>query len=118
VSAVTKATKEIEAKISDDVWSRQKHWEMKREVVFDASRKIARIDDMLPSLFVVWLNNFEAEKRGDTSYLRKPFDIVSDYTTSANELDQAATLVGLVCGKEAKISVQGFAGYTRSVARK
>jgi hypothetical protein len=30
VKAVTKATKEIEAKISDDVWSRQKRWEVQQ----------------------------------------------------------------------------------------
>src|SRR5437870_10327269 len=39
MSAVTKATKEIEAKISSDVWDRQKHWEMKREVLFVAAKK-------------------------------------------------------------------------------
>jgi len=34
VRAVTRATKEIEAKISDEVWGRQRVWEMKRDAFF------------------------------------------------------------------------------------
>ena len=34
VAAVTKTTKEIEAKISDEVWGRQRLWEMKRDAYF------------------------------------------------------------------------------------
>jgi hypothetical protein len=33
VAAVTKTAKEIEAKISSDLWDRQKRWELKREVL-------------------------------------------------------------------------------------
>ncbi len=36
VRAVTTATKEIEAKISDHYWKQQKRWEIKRDAVFDA----------------------------------------------------------------------------------
>jgi hypothetical protein len=82
VSAVTNATKEIEAKISDDVWTRQKHWEMKRDVVFDTSRKIARIDDLLTSLFVVAQKHFEAQKKGDTSYSESWLKAVTTYNTA------------------------------------
>ena len=32
VSAVTKATKDIEAKISSEVWDRQRRWDLKRAV--------------------------------------------------------------------------------------
>lgn len=34
MSAIRQATKEIEAKISDDVWNRQRQSELKREAVF------------------------------------------------------------------------------------
>ena len=34
VAAVTETTKEIEARISDEVWGRQRLWEMKRDAYF------------------------------------------------------------------------------------
>jgi hypothetical protein len=49
VKVVTQATKEIEAKISSDVWDRQKRWEMKREVLFSAVTRITDADDALLS---------------------------------------------------------------------
>jgi hypothetical protein len=50
VRATTQATKEIEAKISDEVWDRQKRWELKREVLFEAMRRVADIDEVLNTL--------------------------------------------------------------------
>src|SRR6266404_3989380 len=50
VRAVTTATKEIEAKISTDVWDRQKRWEMKRDLLFEATRRLAAVNDSLMNL--------------------------------------------------------------------
>ena len=41
VAAVTKTAKEIEAQITGDMWDRQKRWELKREVLFEATRRLA-----------------------------------------------------------------------------
>ncbi len=50
VRAVTQTTKEIEAKISSDVWNKQKQWEMKREVLFSAAKSIVDLDNGLLAL--------------------------------------------------------------------
>ena len=50
VSAVTTATKEIESKISGDLWNAQKRWEMKREVMFEAAKRIVEVDNALLGL--------------------------------------------------------------------
>ena len=42
-SAVTTATKEIEAKISDEVWARQRKWEVRRDAVFEALKELATV---------------------------------------------------------------------------
>ena len=42
VAAVTTTTKKIEAEISTGVWDKQKRWDMKREVLFDAAKKSGR----------------------------------------------------------------------------
>src|ERR1700733_9090074 len=56
VRATTQATKEIEAKISDVVWDRQKRWEMKRDLIFEATKRIAIVKDKLVAL----CNTYEA----------------------------------------------------------
>jgi hypothetical protein len=50
VAAVTKATKEIEAKISDEVWGRQRVWEMKRDAFFALMKAESRVTDALIDL--------------------------------------------------------------------
>ena len=40
VSAVTNATKAIEAKISGELWQRQKQWELRRDVIFEALKQV------------------------------------------------------------------------------
>ena len=66
VQAVTEATKKIEAEISSGVWSRQKRWEMKREVLFEAARRISEIDDALLSNSVVLKQDREKQKEWET----------------------------------------------------
>ena len=57
VRATTQATKEIEAKISDEVWDRQKRWELKREVLFEAMRRVADIEEVLNTLNAIFRMN-------------------------------------------------------------
>lgn len=47
VKAVTTATKEIEARISIDVWDRQKQWEMKKEAVVSAMHAMGEAENAL-----------------------------------------------------------------------
>ncbi len=47
VGALTKTSKEIEAKISSDMWDRQKRWELKRDVLFEARKQVALAQDKL-----------------------------------------------------------------------
>jgi len=50
VAVVTRTTQEIEARISNEVWDRQKRWELKREVLLDATKRIAELDQALTAL--------------------------------------------------------------------
>lgn len=55
VSAVTKATKEIEAKISSNVWDRQKQWELKRDLLLDAVKRMDELEVRRQRLLVLFL---------------------------------------------------------------
>src|SRR5580704_7576098 len=54
VRAVTTTTKEIEAKISNEVWDRQKRWELKYEVLFEGVRRLAAVEEALNRLHAVF----------------------------------------------------------------
>jgi hypothetical protein len=45
IEELTKTAKGIEAKISSEVWDRQKRWELKREVLFLATKRLSDADD-------------------------------------------------------------------------
>jgi hypothetical protein len=47
IAELTRATKEIEAKISHDVWNRQRQWEMKRDSVIAAIQALSATEDAL-----------------------------------------------------------------------
>jgi predicted HNH restriction endonuclease len=47
VQAVTTATKVIEAKISDEVWTRQRGWELRRDAIFEALKEMATVERSL-----------------------------------------------------------------------
>ena len=47
MAATTEATKAIEARISDEMWNRQRQWEMKKEIFVNATRTIAKADAVL-----------------------------------------------------------------------
>jgi hypothetical protein len=93
VSAVTKTTKEIEAKISDEVWDRQRKWEVKRDVLLDAMKKFGVLPRALSSLHAVYR---EAAPLGVVNERR-----IRDgekWSAAIGEFDASTFLVELVCG--------------------
>ena len=71
VRAVTTATKQIEAKISGDVWDRQKRWELKRDLLFDAARTIAPAQTALVRLSVVYQSDKDSKAKGGVPFTER-----------------------------------------------
>lgn len=55
--AVTTATKEIEARISNEVWDRQKRWELKRDLLIEMVKKTMALQVALQRLQAVRLTS-------------------------------------------------------------
>ncbi len=116
VSAVTTATKEIESKITNEVWDRQKRWELKREVMIETTKKIAVVRTVLAHLCAVYTTEKAAKEQGRPERLEKRVEVGGEWTEAANELDQATALVALVCGPDVQKAVQAFAIFTGGLA--
>jgi hypothetical protein len=113
MKAVTQATKEIEAKISSDVWDRQKRWEMKREVLFAAAKVIAEIDDSLVGFASVFgmkqepINLQLAEARADRT---------KRWSHAWLKFEETRLLVEMVCKRETKEAFDALAAVTAQIA--
>jgi hypothetical protein len=54
VNAVTTTTKEIEARISSDMWDRQKQWEMKKEGAFEVMKAATSLHTAVVTLHATY----------------------------------------------------------------
>jgi hypothetical protein len=54
VQAVTKATEEIKSEISGGLWDRQKRWELRRDALFELTKRLGLLKDSLTLLISVY----------------------------------------------------------------
>jgi hypothetical protein len=102
VTAVTTTTKRIEAEISSDVWDRQKQWELKRDTLLQAARRMADTEKAILRLEGVLKVETENAKNGTSSDLsQQQNDAIADWRSAMFAADETALLVNLVCGRDA-----------------
>ncbi len=106
VAAVTKTAKEIEAKISSDLWDRQKRWELKREVLFEVTRKAAQIEDAIRGLSTTLdSERKDTHAEGDLDWMRRKNEALKAWIRASNEFDETKLLVTIVCGADTGVAI-------------
>jgi hypothetical protein len=95
VAAVTKTTKEIEAKISNEVWDRQKQWEFKKEAVFDVLKALGSLHSAVSELHSAY-KSIPLETTVDAQLRLEAYE---KYKDIYNEFTRASVVAGVVCGK-------------------
>ena len=100
--AVTTATKEIEARISNEVWDRQKRWELKRDVLIEMVKKTIALQVALQRLQAVRLANKGTNSPEDPVRLEAIQTSTFTFNVAVAEYDQAKLVVDLVCGLQMK----------------
>src|SRR6202049_1430581 len=113
VRAVTLATREIEGKISNDVWDRQKRWELKRDVLFEAAKRVAEVDEALVSLD----STLQVEQRPDDPvFIQSVYKKTVKWSDASSRFDDAKLLVAIVCRKETIEAIDDFGLFVGQVA--
>jgi hypothetical protein len=90
-------TKEIEAKIDDQVWDRQRQWEMKRDILLEATKRLTEATDAV----YAWASEFRGEKKQPNQ--ERSGDLaraVDRWVKGYDEYGSSVALVELVCTEE------------------
>jgi hypothetical protein len=124
VSAVTQATKQIESKISIDMWGKQKQWEIKKDALFEVLKELGSLQcamghvTAIPALFIADTTNSAQALPGSR---KTASDLTMGYIHAYENFARARMLALLVCGAEAmnlfmaiESSITSFAAETIS----
>ena len=102
VAAVTTTTKKIEADISSQVWDRQKRWELKRDTLLQAARRMADTQSAILKLEALLKVETENARKGTPSDLtQRQTEALARWSSASAAADETALLVGVVCGRDA-----------------
>jgi hypothetical protein len=106
VAAVTKTTKEIEAKISDEVWDRQKRWELKRDAIFEIIRELGTMEVALGDFFSVFRVAGDSAK---TQFFRdRMMQEHENFQKVHQSFERAKAVAMLVCSEKTQQEFRDF----------
>jgi len=118
VAIVTRTTKEIENKLSHEVWNRQRRWELKREAIFELAKRVAGVKDAVTSLYAVYKTDKRSKnEEGGEGRPEKRNLVAGEYNEAINRLDEAFLLVAVVCGDDLVKTAGGFLLFIRNLAQ-
>jgi hypothetical protein len=97
MAAVTQTTKEIEAKISNDVWSRQKRWEVQQTALLGTLRDLAAAESLVYTL----LHEYAKVDNGKLTLEEKDRRELRnrEFMNAIHSFWQSKLATGIVCGK-------------------
>ena len=99
IEATTSATKSIEARISNEVWGRQKHWEMKRDALVSALQALEHADVALMEMATVFENAQKNGEQSETEWKQVKLEKTWAWQESINSYDDKLVIVNLVCNR-------------------
>lgn len=103
VGVVTRTTEEIKTELSDKSWDRQRQWELKRDILFEAMRALGNADAVLLSMqstFALASQN----RDDDENWISRKSEALARWTTASAAVDGAKSLIPILCGAEVYVS--------------
>ena len=123
--AVTEVTKKIEADVSIGVWDKQKRWEMKREVLFEAAKRVAEIDNAMLGFSFALKGDREKQKEWaarqpstseELAWERVKSERVTRWSKASSAFDESRLFAGIVCSKDGKQAFEDLGSFVNNLA--
>jgi hypothetical protein len=95
MKAVTTATKEIEARISNEFWGRQTRWEVQKAALLDSLRELAGAETLVWKMLHAFTN---APTESDVDKAHRA-NAEKEFLTGMQEFWRSKLATGIVCGK-------------------
>jgi hypothetical protein len=118
MKAVTAATENIKAVISDDVWDRQKQWELRRDTLFEALRALSDLDYALIELHSVYSSPIPDPEDLKLYRMNLLQEKAKSFDTCNARFNSSMFLARMVVGKELHRALTECVNEMRSVSRK
>jgi hypothetical protein len=98
---LTHTTKEIQAKIDDQVWNRQRQWEMKRDILIEFARSISDFEQA-----IIKIGN-KVENRSKSAYEAQLFSrSIASWSECSHKFERDGFVVGLVVSIRTQIALK------------
>jgi hypothetical protein len=108
VSAVTQATKEIEASVSSRVWERQRSWEITKETFLRLTVSVGKIMDAAINLDSTYRTRTQMALENKVPPEHFLSDALDRWAEASAEFDSSMLIAELVCGPDVKAALSAF----------
>jgi len=113
---LTQTTREIEAKIDDNVWNRQKQWELKRDILLDFVRVMREFDVATLALGIAIKSKSKDMVNPKPLLLQRVGEKLLTWEIISTKFEQSIYLALLVAGDETIDALQGLSRILRDIA--
>jgi hypothetical protein len=98
-SALTRTAKEIETKISDQSWDRQKQWKMKRNALTEVIQALEHADDRPMEMATAYANARSNTEISEAQWEMQKWESMNAWKAAIDTFDDKRVVVNLVCDK-------------------
>jgi hypothetical protein len=111
----TEATKAIEAKITDKMWDRQKRWELRQDLLFEATREITKVRRSLLDLWQLQVETKRATVGGNSPLLLKRDELWANFNRVSDKFDELALVAEVICSQPVRDALNHFSEETHEL---
>jgi hypothetical protein len=117
-AALTRTTARIEADIKGELWEKQKRWELKREILFDAAKRLAGLENALSHLNSTFTAAASPKATPGSPWQEFQNEGNTRWFKAKSEFDEAKLFVHVSCGEEMRNAFDSYGKRATEVAYK
>jgi hypothetical protein len=118
IAKLTQTTKQIEAKISNEMWDRQKRWELKREVLEVAAKRVMTLETTLRNMAAASRTADTNKAQGSTVYQEMLNEANDKWFAAKADYEETKLFLDSICGAEMNGSFEKYGKLAQDTAYK